>query len=212
MTDPSASAPAPQTQSPTSLALPQRPLATVEDLEQAVQRQAEPLLQRVKQMTLEVIDEVARKHGNPLAAELRKVLLETVGSVLRTEAAALVDRLRPALLDGGTAMRQNADTLLKDLDQVLRSTVGEVFQDHVPAYSRWAGQRVIDYFLAGTLFCLAAVLLCVGGILGLQQAGLPSFVTYLVGGGVALGVGVFLLRLRSRHWGSTAAGPRPGGL
>jgi hypothetical protein len=28
-------------------------------------------------------------------------------------------------------------------------------------------QRLIDYLVAGTLFCLAAVLLCVGGVLGL---------------------------------------------
>jgi hypothetical protein len=191
---------------PVALAAPAGSLAAVADIERAVERQMEPLLHRAKQITLEVIDEVAQKHGNPLVAQLRQALLETVGTLIRTEAAALVDRLRPALLDSTAVARQNADVLLADLRKLINETVVEVFRVHVPEYSRWVGQRVIDYLLAGTLFCLTAVLVCVGVILGLEKAGVPGYATYLVSGGVALAVGVALLKLRSRHWAKVGEG------
>jgi hypothetical protein len=64
--------------------------------------------------------------------------------------------------------------------------------------------------VADTLFCLAAVLLCVGGVLGLQQAGLPPYATYLLGGSVALGAGWALLRLRAWDWAGRQVPPGKG--
>jgi len=75
-------------------------LPALDDLEQAFQRQMEPFLQRVKQMTLEIVDEVGQKHGNPLFVQVRGILLETVGGILKTEVAAQLDKLRPAIADG----------------------------------------------------------------------------------------------------------------
>jgi hypothetical protein len=183
-------------------------ILALNDLDQALNRQMEPFLQRMKQITLEVIDEVAQKHGSPLVAQLRQTLVETVGVIVRAQVPAILDQLRPSVREGGDTFRKNADSMAADLKQFISKTVVEVFREHVPTYSRWAGQRIIDYFLAGTLFCLAAVLLCVGTILGLEKAGLPAYLTYLVGGGVAVGVGAAFLKLRSRRWGN-AGSQRP---
>jgi hypothetical protein len=170
----------------------------VEAIERAVQRQIEPLLQRLKQVTLEVIDEVGRKHGNPLLAEVRQSLVEAGAAVFKTEMTALVERLRPTVRESGESIRRNADGLLGDLKAFIAQTVADVFQVQVPEYSTWFGLRVIDYLLAGTLFSLCAVFAGVGLVLGLGELGVPSFAAYLIGGGVALAAGAAVLRLRRR--------------
>ena len=162
-----------------------------------------PFLQQVKQMALEVIEEIGQKHGTPALAQLRQTLVETVGAVLKREEGSLLAQLKPAMVEGGDAVRQKTDSLLGDLKQFITTTVVEVFRVHVPEYSRWAGQRVLDHILAATLFCLAAVLVCVGGILGLERAGLPQYAVYLIGGSVALVAGLAFLKLRSRRWERT---------
>jgi hypothetical protein len=172
-------------------------LATLPDVEQALQRQTGPFLQQVKQMTLEVIDEVGRKHGSPLLAELRQTLVEAVTTLLKAEVPALLAHLKPTMREGGDAVQQKLDSVLLDLKTFITKTVVDVFRLHVPEYSRWAGQRVIAYLMAGTLFCLAAVLGFVGLILGLERAGLPPYATDLVGCAVAVAAGVVLLKL---HW------------
>ena len=175
-------------------------LPALDDLEQAFQRQMEPFLQRVKQMTLEIVDEVGQKHGNPLFVQVRGILLETVGGILKTEVAAQLDKLRPAIADGSDTIRKSADNLLADMKQFITKTVVDVFQVHVPNYSSRAGRRMIDYFLAGTLLCLAAVLLFVGGILGLKHFGVDDYLAYLIGGAGALTVGMIYLKVRARKW------------
>jgi hypothetical protein len=180
-------------------------LLSLDDLEEAWQRQVGPFLQNVKQMTLQVIEDVGSKHGGPALAHFRQTLTDTLGAALKSQEAALWAQLKPALHEGGDALRQKTDLLLDNLKQFIATTVVEVFRIHVPEYSRWAGQRVLDYFLAGTLFCLAVVLICVGGILGLEAAGLPRYATYLLSGGAALGVGFIFLKLRSSQW---STGPR----
>jgi hypothetical protein len=172
----------------------------LDDLEQAFQRQMEPFLQRVKQVTLEIVDEVGQKHGNPLFVQVRGILLETVGGILKTEVAARLDKLRPAIVEGSDAVRNSADNLLKDMKEFITKTVVDVFQVHVPNYSSRAGRRMIDYFLAGTLLCLAAVLLFVGGILGLKHFGVDDYLAYLIGGAGALTVGMIYLKVRARKW------------
>ncbi|MBM4073881.1 MAG: hypothetical protein FJ271_33925 [Planctomycetes bacterium] len=173
---------------------------TPADFAQALQQQMEPFLQRVKQVTLEVIDEVGKQHGNAMLTQLRQIVMETVGVILKAEATTLIDRLRPAMIEGSDAVRHNTEGLLADLKGFITRTVAETFREHVPEYSRWAGQRIIDYVLAGTLFGLASILLCLGGIFGLQQLGVQPYATYLAGGIGALGAGWLFLRLRSRKW------------
>jgi hypothetical protein len=175
---------------------PEPPPPSAASFELAVQRQIEPLLQRLKDVTLEVVDEVGRKHGNPLLAQVRQTLIESGAAVFKTEMAALLERLRPAVREGGAAIRKNADGLLGDLKAFMTQTVTDVFQVQVPEYSSWFGLRVIDYLLAGTLFSLGAVFAGVGLVLGLGELGVPNAVAYLIGGGVALAAGAALLRLR----------------
>lgn len=176
---------------------------TLDDFEQAWQRQLAPCLQEVKKMTLELIEEVGRKHGGPGLAHVQQTLTATVTAALKTQESALWTELKPALLQGGEAVRQKTDGLVESFKQFIAMTVIEVFRVHVPDYSRWAGQRVLDYVLAGTLFCLAVVLICVGALLGLERAGFPLYATYLVTGGLALVAGLAFLKLRARHWGGS---------
>jgi hypothetical protein len=176
------------------------PLTVVDDLEQAFQRQMEPFLERVKQMTLEIVDEVSQKHGTSFLVQVRQTLVETVGVMLKTEVAARLDKLRPAVLEGSDALRKTGDHLLADWKQFITKTVTDVFQEHVPKYSSRAGRRMIDYFLAGTLLCLAAVFLCVGAIKALEHFELPAYLAYLIGGGGALAVGMVYLNVRARKW------------
>lgn len=171
-----------------------------ETISQALRQEMEPFLQRLKQVTLEVIDEVGKRHGDTLLTQLRQIAVDTVGVMLKAEASTLLDRLKPAVIEGSNAVRQNTEGLLGDMKQFITRTVAETFHQHVPEYSRWAGQRIIDYVLAGTLFGLAAILLCLGGIFGLQQLGMPPFATYLTGGLGALTAGWLFLKFRSRKW------------
>jgi hypothetical protein len=108
----------------------------------------------------------------------------------------LVEQLRP----GGDAARRLAEGWIQELREFVNTTVRDLFEKRLPEYSRWAGQRVIDYVLVGILFAMAAVLVCVGGVLGLREAGVPPYMTYLVAGAVALVFGFWLLKLRSRSW------------
>jgi hypothetical protein len=190
----------PVNQAASEVPSPPTPLEALHDLEQAVERQLEPFLQRVKQRALEVIDEVGQKQGNPLVAQLRETLVETLAVLLRNELAARLDRLKPAWLEGTSTVRQNADSLLDDLKQLITQTAVALVRVHAPEYSRWAGQRLFDYVIASTLFCLAAVLLILGCVLGLEKIGMPPFATYILGGGVALAAGWTFLKVRSRKW------------
>jgi hypothetical protein len=187
--------------------------SAVAEFERAFQRNIEPFLQKAKQITLDVIEEAGRKHGAHLVTQMQTTLKETVNELVKVHIERMVEQLRP----GGEAARAKAESLLDDLKTFVRQTVGDVFKNHVPDYSRWAGQRIIDYVLAGILFAIAAVLVSVGGILGLEQAGMPRYATYLILGGVAFGAGFALLRLRARKWGgpprlagaATATAPEP---
>jgi hypothetical protein len=183
--------------------------ATVPEVEQAIQRQLGPFLQQVKQMTLEVIDEVGRKHANPLLAQLRQTLAETIAALLKAEVPALLNQLKPAVLEGSDAFQQKTDKRVKELKEFITRTVSDVFRVHVPEYSSRAGHRMMVYLLAGTLFCLGAVVGCVGMILGLERAGLPGYATYLVGGGVAVAAGVLLLRAYPKKGTGTLKTQRP---
>jgi hypothetical protein len=176
------------------------PLTVANDLERAFQRQMEPFLERVKQMTLEIVDEVSEKHGSSFLVQVRQTLVETVGGLLKTEVAARLDKLRPAVLEGSDALRKTGDHLLADWKEFITKTVTDVFQEHVPKYSSRAGRRMIDYFLAGTLLCLSAVLLCVGAIRAMEHFGVPGYLAFLIGGGGALAVGMIYLNVRARRW------------
>jgi hypothetical protein len=198
MTERQANPPTPPGPGPAGSASTPDQLAVIEAVEQALQRQTESLLQRAKELALEAVDEVGRKHGSPLLAELRQALAESTAALFRAEMAALADRLRPALYEGGNAVRRDADRLVGELKGSLAEAVTDVFRVQVPGYAQRAGRRVLDYLLASTLLSTGAVLACVGGVLGLEQAGLPEYAAYLSGGGVALAAGAAVLKLHGQ--------------
>lgn len=186
-------------------------LLSLSELEQIWQRQVGVFLQDMKQTTLKLVEDVSAKYGESALARVRQTLTDTMAAVFKSQEAALWAQLKPALSEGTEAMRQKADAMMANLKQVIAVTVGEVFRVHVPEYSRWAGQRVLDYFLAGTLFCLAVVLVGVGTVHGLLHVGLPPFVTYLVTGTGALVLGLVFLRVRARRWSATVSETGPPG-
>jgi len=170
--------------------------SAVAEFERVLLRNAEPFLEKTKQAVLNAIEEAARKHGAGLVTEMRQTLKTAVDELVKAHIEKMVEQLRP----GGDTARRLAEDWLQELREFINTTVRELFEKRLPEYSRWAGQRMIDYVLAGTLFAMAAVLVCVGGTLGLKEAGVPPYATYLVGGAVALGCGFGLFKLRSRRW------------
>lgn len=176
--------------------------AWVGELERALQRNVEPLLDRLKQAVwqaaLGAIDETVRRYGVGLGDEVRQTLRTAVDEVVRAQVGRLVAELAPS---GDTAKRL-ADGLHQELRDFANTTLRDLFETRLPEYSRWAGRSIIDYALAGLLFAIAAVLLFAGGVLALNAAGVPPYATYLIGGVVALGFGFVLLK--AREWRGNA--------
>src|SRR5438874_3422427 len=141
--------------------------AAVAEFERALQRNVEPFLEKAKQAVLDAVEAAVRKHGAGIVTELRQTLKAAVDELVRSHIEKLVEQLRP----GGDAARRLAEGWLKELREFADTTVRDLFEKRLPEYSRWAGQRVIDYVLVGVLFAMAAVLVCVGGVLGLREAG-----------------------------------------
>ena len=178
------------------------------ELERSIQRNAEPFLERMKQAILGAAEEAARKYGAALVAELRQTLQGAVNDLVATHVEKLVEQLRP----GGETARRVAEGMLRDLREFINTTVRDLIAQQVPEYSRWAGRRVVDYAVTGVLFVVAAILLCVGGILALEEAGVPLYPVYLVAGSVALVIGFGLFMFRSQRWDTLPSGEsRPPG-
>lgn len=183
---------------------------TVGELEAALQRNVEPLLDKLRhavgQAALGVIEEAVRKYGGGLADEVRQTVRHAMDDLVKAQVGRLVAELAPS----GDAARQLADGLQRELREFANTTLRDLFETRLPEYSRWAGRSVLDYGLAGLLFAIAAVLLFAGGVLGLQQVGVPPYATYLIGGIVALGFGFVLLQARARRGEGERAARPPG--
>lgn len=168
----------------------------VGDIEAALQRNVEPLLdklkQAVKQAALGAVEEVVKKYGTGLAGEVRQTLRSAVDELVKAQVGRLVQELMPT----GDTARRLADGLHNELREFANTTLRDLFEKRLPEYSRWAGRSVIDYALAWFLLAVAAVLLFAGGVMALQQAGVPPYATFLIGGVAALGFGFVLLKAR----------------
>ncbi len=177
------------------------------------ERQLEPLLDRVKHTVLAVCAEVGQKYGATLLSGVRDALGEGVGGVLRQQLEPVVEQARRGMRDSTDFVGEYADLLVARMRDAVTEPIARVLREDLPNYARRAGGRVVDYALAATLFCLAAVFLLVGAVQGLQYAGLPSYLTYLLGGLAALGTGLVFLRLYARPLqtpGATGDEPRSG--
>jgi hypothetical protein len=179
------------------------------EFEPGSERNAETFLDRTKQAVLNAIEETIRRHGGGLLAEVRQTLKAAIDGLVAAQVEKMVEQLKP----GGDAARRLAEGWVRELREFANATLGELFDKRVPEYSRWVGQRLIDYTLLGALFAIAAVFLFVGGILGLRELGVPAYAASLVGGVVALVFGFWLLRMRPRPEppGATGEVKPPGG-
>jgi hypothetical protein len=165
-----------------------------EAVEELRQRQLEAVLERLKETALAMLEEARQKHVGPLLAQLQEV----VGELLRRQLDQVADRARQELRDGGAYFKEHADLLVGKMREAVTEPVARALSVQAPEYARRAGGRVLDYALAGTLFCVEAVLLPVGVVQGLQEAGLPAYLSDILGGLGALGIGLVFLRLSRR--------------
>jgi hypothetical protein len=175
--------------------------AVLTGVEEMVRRQMEPFLDQTRQTILSTVEQMVHKHGDTLLGRVKGITLEIAEEMLLRQIEPFLDRARSLILEGlenASFAQKYADHLAAGLKKFARETVIEVLQVQVPAYSRRAGRRVLEYAVAGTLLCLAVILLLLGGIRGLQSAGVPDYATYLAGGLIAGGAGLFLLRMGSR--------------
>jgi hypothetical protein len=184
-----------------------------EAVEELQGRQLGPLSERIKLTLLATVEEIGQKYAAPLQAALKELLGETFGEVLRRHLEPAFDGARKKMLDSASSVREYVDLLIERVRQTLAEPIAQALRVQVPSYARRVGVRVIDNALAVTLFCVAAVSLFLGSVQGLQQVGLPSYVTYLLAGLAAVGVGLVFLRLHARKSESLAeeaSSPPPG--
>jgi hypothetical protein len=188
-------------------------LETAEELEK---RQLEPFLERLKQTVVAILGEVWQRYTPPLVTRLQETLSEAVREGLRGQMDTVVAAVRQGLREGTEFTREQTDLLLGKVRQTVTDPLARVAREHFPEYAHWFGGRVVDYALATTLFCVAAILLLVGSVQGLQHAGVPPYLTYFLGGLGGVGAGVVFLRLstyvrRSKNGIEPPGGqPRPG--
>ena len=171
--------------------------------ETILRQQTEPLLERTREMLMQTIDEIVKRHAAPLVGQMRQALRETLEEVVKSQMEPMLQRARQSVQESAQMAGQVADVMVNRLRTTVAQPAGEMLREQVPQYAQWAGRRTVDYVVAATLFCLAAIFLLVGGVEALQEMGLPRFATYILGGLAALGGGLVFLRVLSRVW------PRP---
>jgi hypothetical protein len=172
----------------------------LETLAEMAHRQLEPLVDRTRQMIMLVVEDTIQRHASPLVGQLRTALQQMLEEVVPRQMEPLLERARAGMQESAQLATQVTDAMVGRLKVTVAEPAAEMVREQVPVYAHAAGRRLLDYVLAATLFSLTAIFLLIGVVLGLQQAGLPPFATYILGGLAALGGGLLFLRLSSRPW------------
>ena len=199
---------------------PASPLDRVEELVQRthdlvlhrMEELLKPLFDTARQTILESVHEAANAHVPEMLTQVRATTLETVQEVLQQKVEPFLERTRQQILDGlanTEIVQKHTDVVLDRVRTFLRDAVHEVVRLHLSDSALWLGQRLVRYAMAGTLLCLTAIFLSLGLILGLQQAGVPPYATYLGGGTLAAVLAVVVVRMGFQHQ-VPAAGPAEG--
>jgi hypothetical protein len=166
-----------------------------EALSATAHHQLEPLVGRLRQTTLDLTEEILHKHAAPLLGQLRAALEGCLDEVFQRRMEPLLEHARQSMQESAKTATQLVDTIVARLRVTVAEPTAERLAVTLPRYARWARRRMVNGVLATTLFCLAAIFLLVGGVLGLQEAGLKPYATYGIGGLTALVGGVVSLRL-----------------
>jgi hypothetical protein len=164
-------------------------------VEEILRRQMEPFVDHARRALLTAVEEMVHKYGDPLVAQTKGLTLQTVEEMLKRQIEPFLERARQMVLEGlenAAFVQKYVDLLAIGLKNLARETAVEIFQVQLPAYSTKFGRRILGFAAAGTLLCLAMIFLLVGGVLGLQVAGVPVYATY-VAGGVAAGLAALVL-------------------
>src|SRR5687767_216189 len=102
------------------------------ELEAALQRNIEPLLdqlkQAAKQAALGAIEEVVRKYGAGLADEVRQTLRTAVDELVKAQ----VGRIAAELVPSGDAARKLTDGLHQELRDFANTTLRDLFDTRLP--------------------------------------------------------------------------------
>ncbi len=179
----------------------QRTQRTVlESVEAILKRQMQPFLDHARQTILDSLDVVVHKHADTLLSRLKGVSLDLVEEILKRQLEPFLGRAKQMAVDGlenAGFVQKYVDSLTAGLKKITLETMTEVVRGQVPDVARRFGRRVVASAAVVTLSCLAGVFLLVGGVLGLQAAGLPPYATYLIGAAVAAGAAWALSHWRS---------------
>jgi hypothetical protein len=167
----------------------------LEALSEAATRQLEPVAHRIHELTLRVTEEVIQQHAAPLVAQLRSAFQESVDEVVKRQMQPMLERAREGVQESLNVATQLADVVVARLKVTVAEPAMQMVRAELPQQARWAGRRTIECVLAATLFCLAAIFLLIGGVMGLEEAGLKPFAAYSIGGAIALTAGLVFLRL-----------------
>jgi hypothetical protein len=167
-------------------------LRTVDDLQK---QQLDPLLARTRLFLLGMADELRDKYTAPLADQVRKVLLDTVDEMRRKHGQPFIE-----------VVNRMRDDLLGSLTKILAQPIEKFIAERVPAYTDWAGKRILNFTLAAALFCVAVVLVALGTSQALTALGVPNWCSFLAVGLAALLFGL-LFYVRWRQLGAQV-GPR----
>jgi hypothetical protein len=184
--------------------------AVLGNMEELLKRQLEPLFLQARQTLRDGFQEVVDTHAEALLLRLKQVTLETAGDLLNKEVEPFLERTRQMVLNGLThpeLVEKTVDRAVQRLRTFVIKAVQEVERGQLPEQARRFGRRVVDYAVGVVLLCLAVVLLLLGGVLGLQQAGVPTYATYLAGGLGAAVAAFFLFKIHSRNQGPSSALP-----
>jgi hypothetical protein len=172
-------------------------LATAEEI---VRQPLEALLGRTRAMLTGLVDDLVQKHGPGLLGRLHDTLVESVRDMVSQQMGPFTEQGRALLREGAGLVRQQVDQALGQFREEVKAPLVDLVRFHVPEYTRRTSNRVIDYTLAITLFCLATIFLLVGVVHGLQELGVSQAITYILGGLGALGGGLVFLRLYKQAW------------
>lgn len=159
----------------------------------------EPLLAESGAMLARVSDEIIRTHAAPLFTQMSASLRQALEEGLQRQMQPVLAQAREHMKESADLAAQFADATVRRLQVTVGQPAGQFVRRELPGYAHWTGRRLLDYGLATTFLCLAAIFLMVGGVLALQHAGVPNFATFLIGGLVALGGGLVFLRVFQRN-------------
>ncbi len=192
--------------------------ALVQTLAEVQKDHLEPFLAQVRQTILTTLDEAARNHAQPLLVQVQESLLGVASHLYQTYTATLLGQVQETLTTSlnqvceqyvqpvkelTQSLHQQFTTAIREQGETLIGSARQTLEDYLPGHLRWMGKRGMDYAIAGTLFCVAAILIALGLVEALRAMGVPLWGVYLPVGLLALVIGLIFYRRRIKARATT---------